>query len=100
MVFGKTGLLLYGAQRSKGRFDKLLGEKDFHRTSSWCGESPVGTMCAVANNHYQWEEVTKRAQGDEALWHGVVEDQSVANVRGLHVSPGDDGADGFRIPDE
>ncbi len=48
----------------------------------------------------RWEEVTKRAQGDEALWHGVVEDQSVANVRGLHLSPGDDGADGFRIPDE
>jgi hypothetical protein len=56
--------------------------------------------CARLRNHYRWEEVTKRAQGDEALWHGVVEDQSVANVRGLHLSPGDDGADGFRIPDE
>ena len=56
--------------------------------------------CARLRNHYRWEEVNKRAQGDEALWHGVVEDQSIANVRGLHISPGDDGADGFRIPDE
>ena len=38
-----------------------------------------------------------RAKEKEAV---VLEDQSIANVRGLHLSPGDDGADGFRIPDE
>lgn len=55
--------------------------------------------CAKLCNHYRWEEVTKRTQGDEALCHGVKEDQSVANVRRLRISPGDDGADGFRTPD-